>query len=85
MNNYCSKCDMLSDTHIETIDDVFNVKGDEIEIKSKITICNKCGQRVFNQDLDSKNLELAYSIYRKKHNLLSPTEIINIRQKYSIY
>lgn len=75
---------MLSDTHIKTIENVISVKGEEVEIKSNITICNKCGQRVFNQDVDGKNLELAYSIYRKKHNLLSPTEIVNTRQKYSL-
>ena len=82
MNIYCPKCDKLSDTHVETIDGTLSVKGDEIKFKSEITICNKCKERVFNQDLDGKNLELAYSIYRKKHDLLSQTEITNIRQKY---
>lgn len=82
MKNYCAKCNKLSEVNIKTILESFSVKGEKIDITAEVAVCNDCGAEVFNQDLDEKNLSLAYSIYRKNHNLLSPTEIANIRKKY---
>ena len=82
VNRYCPKCNELTEIKVQVIDEVFDVKGEKINIKSEVVVCIKCDEKVFNQELDDRNLSLAYSIYRKKHNLLSPTEITNIRQKY---
>ncbi len=84
MESYCSKCDKVIKSSIKNIDETFNVKGDKIAITSKVAMCDDCGETIFNSELDSANLDLAYSVYRKKHNLLSPTDIANIRTKYGI-
>lgn len=84
MKSYCSKCNKLSEASIQNIDEVFAVRGEKISIRSEVAICNACGNKIFNQQLDDKNLSLAYSIYRKTHNLLSPSEIADIRKKYSL-
>ena len=84
MKPYCPKCNKLSEATIAAIDEIFTVKGENISIKSQVAVCDVCGEKIFNQELDDKSLYLAYSVYRKKHSLLSPSEIANIRKKYSL-
>ena len=84
MKLYCPSCDKISEMKIQSVTEDINVKGEKINIASEIAACNDCQKRVFSEELETKNVDLAYSIYRKKHNLLSPQEIINIREKYSL-
>jgi putative zinc finger/helix-turn-helix YgiT family protein len=60
------------------------VRGEPIEIEAEITICQKCGMKIFDEERDSRNLEKAYTHYRKIHNLLSPDEIRTIREEYGL-
>lgn len=84
MKLYCPSCDKITDMNIESITEDINVKGEKINIASEVAVCNDCKKRVFSEELETKNIDLAYSIYRRKHNLLSPQEIINMREKYSL-
>jgi len=84
MKIYCPSCDNLSEVTIQALEEVLTVKGEKINVTSEIAICNKCANKVFSEELDTKNVDLAYSIYRKKRNLLSPAEIVGIREKYAL-
>jgi len=81
---YCPTCDMDSEASIISKEEVFNVKGEDIVVKSSVLVCDKCKQDIFDEELDEKNLELAYTEYRKRHNLLSPKQIKEIREKYNL-
>ena len=80
----CSNCYNEHNFEIREEHEVICVRGDNIEIVSKVTYCKDCGQKVWNPEHDSNNLKVAYSLYRKKHNLLTPEEIIAIRERYGI-
>mgnify|MGYP001591153608 CR=1 FL=1 len=84
MKTYCPKCENLKDFKIKSKTEIYSVKREEIKIRANVAFCADCGRELFNKELDKENLNLAYSIYRKKHNLLSPLEIANIRKKYSL-
>lgn len=84
MKLYCLICDELRDFKIISKEEVYPVRGEKIKIDAKVSLCTDCGRELFNKDLDGQNLNLAYSLYRKKHCLLSPEEIRNIREKYSL-
>jgi len=84
MSNYCPKCDNMTEVEIKFVRESLPVKGEKIDIRSEVAICKGCGTKIFNQELDEKNLSIAYSIYRKKHNLLSPIQIANIRKIYAL-
>ena len=57
MRTYCPKCNKLSETNIQSMDEVFEIKGEKITVTSEVAICNVCGNKVFNQKLDDKTLE----------------------------
>lgn len=84
MKIYCPFCDNLSEVKIQSAEEVLTVKGEKINITSEIAVCNECANKVFSEELDTKNVDLAYSIYRKKRSLLSPAEITGIRGKYAL-
>ena len=81
---YCPTCDRYTIASIVSRKETFNVKGEDIAVESSVLVCDKCKQDIFDEELDEKNLELAYTEYRKKHNLLLPTEIKGIREKYGL-
>lgn len=64
--------------------EVYRVRGEPIEIEAEVFVCPKCGAKVFDEERDSRNLELAYDEYRRRHAILSPSRISQIRQKYGL-
>jgi len=83
-DKFCPNCEDLTDVELKIEKEVYNVRGEPIEIEAEITICQKCGENIFDEERDSRNLEKAYSQYREKHNLLPPDEIRTIREKYGL-
>ena len=81
---FCPNCEEYTDVTLGTGKEVYNVRGDPIKIEAEIAICQKCGARIFDEERDSRNLGIAYSRYREKHNLLSPDEIRRTREKYGL-
>ncbi len=82
--NFCPNCEEFTETTVRVEKEVYNVRGEPIEIEAEVTICQKCGMKIFDEERDSQNLEKAYSQYREKHNLLSPDKIRTIREKYGL-
>ena len=81
---FCPNCEEYTKTTLGIEKEAYNVRGEPIEIKAEVVICQKCGAKIFDEKRDSRNLEKAYSHYREKHNLLSPDEIRTIREKYGL-
>ena len=83
-DSFCPNCEEYTETTVRVEKEVYNVRGEPTEIEAEVTICQKCGEKIFDEERDSRNLKIAYSHYREKHNLLSPDEIRTIREKYGL-
>jgi len=83
-SDFCPNCEEYTNVKLEVEKEVYNVRGEPIEIEAEVTICQKCGSKIFDEERDSRNLEKAYSLYREKHKLLPPDEIRTIREKYGL-
>ena len=81
---YCAKCDRRVPTGIEEREETLHVRGDEITVVSKVRVCEVCGEACYDEELDSKTLANAFDIYRQKNNIISPDEIIKLREKYGL-
>lgn len=85
MSKYlCGKCDFVEETIIENRVEFIPVKGENTEVNTNVRICSKCGEDIFDNELEDKNLTLAYDMYRRKHNILFPEQVKAIREKYSL-
>ena len=80
----CPTCEDYVDGEICTKKETYPVRGEPIEIDAEIVTCPECGNTIFNQDRDKLNLERSYQEYRRRHNLLTPHEIKEIREMYGI-
>ena len=80
----CPSCEEYREAMLGVEKEVYHVRGEPIEVKAEIAICQKCGDKIFDEERDSRNLEKAYRQYRDKHNLLPPGEIHRIREKYGL-
>jgi len=82
--DFCPNCEEYTEATLAVEKEIYNVRGEPIEIEAEVAICQKCGEKIFDEERDSRNLEKAYSQYRENHNLLSPDEIRKIREKYGL-
>ena len=82
--DFCPNCEEYTDVKLGVEKEIYNVRGEPIEIEAEVAICQKCGEKIFDEERDSRNLEKAYSLYREVRNLLSPDEIRTIREKYGL-
>jgi len=81
---YCPRCKDDVQTRVEGRDEVFKVRGDPIAIQTAVAVCPKCGEDLFDEALEEKNIAAAYNAYRRKHRLLTPGEIRELRERYGL-
>ncbi|WP_306373074.1 type II TA system antitoxin MqsA family protein [Bacillus subtilis] len=81
--HFCTSClDMKNFDEIFE-EEIFNIKGEEIKIISRFLQC-ECGKKILDPNNVDENFAKAYDEYRKRKNLLQPSEIIKIREMYGL-
>ncbi len=75
----CPYCEKQTDIEHKNITETIKVLNESIETNSIILRCKVCEGEFTTYDIEEKNYQEAYNIYRKRHNLLSPDKIIEIR------
>lgn len=81
---FCGGCEKKVGFHLLDKKEVYPVKGEPIEIDARVAVCDECGEEIFHPVYDRINQENAFNVYRKKHNLLLPSEIVEIREMYGL-
>jgi len=60
------------------------IRGEEFEVTGNMPKCTECGREFISGGIENNTYTLATEQYRKKHNLLDPAEIKQIREKYGL-
>lgn len=84
MKRFCDVCGKDVDTEIVNKKETYTVCGENVDVDAKVLVCSICGNELFSEDLDNETLVLAYNEYRRRHKLLLPGEIKEIRQQYGL-
>ena len=84
MRRFCEECGKEVETRVVTKQESYSVCGENIEVDAEVLICAECGEEFFCEELDGKTLNNAYDKYRRKHKLLLPKEIKDIREQYGL-
>ena len=58
------------------------MRGEPIEVYSDVLVCSVCQEELFDPELDEANLERAFGEYRKKHHLMTPSDIHDLRSHF---
>jgi HTH-type transcriptional regulator/antitoxin MqsA len=78
---YCVACNQDADVRREIERTEYLVRGESIPVDVAVRVCAACGTR----EIDSSSVDpvvVAFSEYRKRHGLLQPAEIQQLRERY---
>lgn len=84
---YCEKCDTTvapSETFVETRSQSGRVRGEEIDVEMSVRICSACQTLINDNALDNAMIIATYDVYRVRHDLIFPAEIVALREKYGL-
>ena len=83
MREYCPYCKKEVDYKIEKRD-LKEFRGIEINTYENVAVCKECHQDLYVNEIEEKNNERIYELYREKANIIKPQDIVNLREKYDI-
>jgi putative zinc finger/helix-turn-helix YgiT family protein len=81
---FCPQCMKETDVHIEDRRETLPVRGEDIEVESRVAVCSTCGEDVWLDELEDETLARAYAEYRRRHRLLQPEEMQQIRRRWGL-
>ena len=83
MRVYCPFCKKEVEYKIEKRD-IKEFRGIEINTYENVAICKECHQDLYVNEIEEKNNERIYELYREKANIIKPQDIVALREKYNI-
>ena len=84
MNKICPNCEKRTDIqHIRTNEEI-KVKGEGINVPVEYYKCTECGAEFEDPNSLHDPLEFAYKEYRRRHGMMQPGDIRNLRQRYGL-
>lgn len=84
MEKYCEECGREVETKVVIKKETYNVCGESVEVDARVMVCAECGEEFFCEEFDNATLINAYNEYRRRHKLLLPQEIKEIREQYGL-
>ncbi|MDU0946243.1 MAG: type II TA system antitoxin MqsA family protein [Intestinibacter bartlettii] len=84
MKKYCEKCGKKVETIVILKKETYKVLGEDIDVEARVLVCPECHNEFYCEELDNATLTNAYNKYRKRHKLLLPSEIKQIRELYGL-
>lgn len=84
MRKYCGNCEAMHDIIERKELREYEIKKTKVAAEITILTCSHCGEEVYDRDIEIRNDIVLFDAYKKKHNLLTSKEIINIREKYNL-
>lgn len=83
MRVYCPYCKKEVEYKIEKRD-IKEFRGIEINTYENVAVCKECHQDLYVNEIEEKNNERIYELYREKANIIKPQDIVDLRKKYDI-
>ena len=83
MKVYCPYCKKEVEYRIEKRN-IKEFKGIEVNTFENVAICNECNEDLYVNEIENENNERIFKIYRKIANIITPQDIVNLRNKYDI-
>ena len=83
MKHYCPYCNSEQEYYIDKR--IFKeYKGVDVNVEENVPICKKCKNELIINNIEDENLKRIYSKYREIKNIITPSEIKDLREIYDI-
>jgi len=80
----CPECETLSERRFVSRDVTHVIRNETITVPAKVAICTHCDKEVGDREQDGAMLRSLYDKYRQRHNIISPNEIKDLRERYGL-
>lgn len=84
MKALCPYCEKETDLEIVRCEEEAIVRGEKIRVNNEYLKCLECGGDFYDPKSPRDHLDEAYREYRRRHNMLQPEEIKNLRSEYGL-
>ncbi|MHB9030179.1 MAG: type II TA system antitoxin MqsA family protein [Candidatus Latescibacterota bacterium] len=84
MNDICPQCEEIRDIKTINSEVEIDIRGEKIKVNTKYYQCSVCGEEFEDLNGDSDSLNSAYREYRRRHGMLQPEEIRELRKRYGL-
>lgn len=82
MKGICPKCEKETDIELVRKIEEIKVRGESIEVETEFYKCLVCGEEFEDPRSDNDPLDKAYREYRRRHGMVQPEEIRQLRKRY---
>ena len=80
----CPHCEALRDVRVVHRQEELRVRKDAVTIQAEFYMCDTCGGEFETSDQMEANLGTARNQYRIRHSIISPREIVALRDRYDV-
>jgi len=82
MKSLCPYCEKPENIKIVKTREDYEIKGVTVAVVSEKSVCLKCTRNFATDVQMERTLRAGYAAYRKKADIVTPEEIVRIREKY---
>ena len=84
MKGICPNCE--KETELEVVQNIEDIKvrGEVIKVEVKYYKCKNCGEEFEDPRSGEDPLDKAYRVYRQRHGMMQPEEILESRKKFGL-
>ncbi len=84
MKGICPNCERETDIKLIRSTEEIKVRGEPIKVPVEYYKCLSCGEEFEDPHSNDDPLDKAYREYRKRHGMMQPEEIQNLRKRYGL-
>ena len=78
----CPQCGKVQAVKIVTREETYTYRGESVRVAHELSVCTVCGEELSTAVQAQQSLTDIRESYRKKHDLVTPAEILSIREGY---
>lgn len=82
MKGICPICEKETDSELVRKIEEIKVRGESIEVETEFYKCLVCGEEFEDPRSDNDPLDKAYRKYRRRHGMMQPEDIRQLRKRY---
>lgn len=83
-NMFCPYCEENLEVEVINTSELYAVRGEEIPVMVQYFQCSVCKQTFDDPLSDDDPIDEVYRMYRRRHFMLQPEEIRQLREKYEL-
>jgi putative zinc finger/helix-turn-helix YgiT family protein len=78
----CPHCEAMRDIEVRRERETMKIRGEDVEFESEYRVCATCGKDYADLDQMDADLAAARAVYRARHGIIGPDQIVALRARY---